>query len=326
MAQAHRLPSGSWRVLAFDEGHRKSFTAETKRQAEYLALQWLTERKEKRDPINRTVADMMDRYIEERTNILSPTTTSNYRRIQRLYFKDIQGKKVAELSASDVQMEVNKMAATLSPKTIRNAVGFLQSACDIRFKLTLPKKEKHIYQTPGVQGIKTILGQTKDTNIEVPVLLALWCGLRLSEIRGLRFDHVFPDRIVIDQAVVDVDGVPTIKGTKTKESTRIVEITPWLYDRIMREKVNGSEYVTTMTGRAIYARFRKLTDNACRFHDLRHANASVMMMLGIPDNVAMERNGWETESIYKKTYAQVASESRRESAQKLNIFFQSLVN
>lgn len=325
MAQAHKLPSGSWRVLAFDEGHRKSFTAETKRQAEYLALQWLTERKEKRNPVNRTVADMMDRYIEERSNILSPTTITGYRCIRRQYFQDLMDRKVSDLSASDVQMEINKMAATLSPKSIRNAVGFLNSSCDLHFKLTLPKKEKKIYKTPGVEGIKHIIAKTKGSDIEVPVLLAVWCGLRMSEIRGLRFDHVFPDRIVIDQAIVDVDGVPVVKGTKTKESTREIEIIPWLYERIMREK-NGGEYVTEMKGQMIYAHFKKLTDNACRFHDLRHANASVMMMLGVPDNVAMERGGWETESIYKKTYAQAMEESRKESNRKINSFFYALVN
>lgn len=325
MAKAHQLPSGQWRCQPFAKGKRGNIIADSKLEAEYLAEQWRKNTIETTKPENRTVAEMMDRYIEERSNILSPTTIIGYRRIRRLYFRDILDRKVSDLTASDVQLEINKMAADLSPKTIRNAVGFLNSACDFRFRLTLPQKEKKIYNTPGVQGIKKIIDQTRGSEIEVPTLLALWCGLRLSEIRGLRWDHVFPDRIVIDQAIVDVDGVPTIKGTKTKESTRVIEISPWLYNRIMRDK-NESDYVTILSGQAIYKRFRKLTDGICRFHDLRHANASVMMMLGIPDNVAMERNGWETESIYKKTYAQVASESRRESVQKLNIFFQGLVN
>ena len=326
MAKAHQLPSGRWRIQPYANGQRTSIVANSEAEANYLAEQWQKGIIESLKPENRTVATMMERYIKERTNILSPTTISGYRRIQRLYFQNIKDKKVGQLTASDVQIEVNTMAAKLSPKTIRNAVGFLSAACDLRFKLTLPKKEKIFYKTPGVRGIKTILNQTKGTSIEVPVLLALWCGLRLSEIRGLRFDHVFSDHIVIDQAIVDVDGVPTIKGTKTKESTRIIDINPWLYNRIVQEKSNDSDYVTTLSGQAIYKRFRRQTGGVCRFHDLRHANASVMIMLGIPDNFAMERNGWETESIYKKTYGQVLPESREESNKALNDFFQGLVN
>lgn len=324
MPKAKKLPSGMWRCQASVNGERRSFTAFTAKEAELMALEWQTGKKEKRNPGNVTVDDMLTEYIGQRTNIVSPSTIDGYRKIQRLYFADIKDKKIAKLTEADVQNEINKMAKTLSPKTIRNAYGLLRSATKIDFDITLPKKRKTAYRTPNIAGIRYILEQTANTPIEVPVLLALWCGLRLSEIRGLKWSKVFPDHIVIDTAIVDVDGVPTEKSTKTTESDRVIEIPKYIYEKIMSQP-QSTEYVTNLSGHAIYQRFQRLTGNICRFHDLRHANASVMMMLGIPDNVAMARGGWETESIYKKTYAQTLEESTREANNIIDNYFTTLL-
>lgn len=324
MPKAKKLPSGMWRCQASVNGERRSFTAFTAKEAELMALEWQTGKKEKRNPGNVTVNDMLTEYIEQRTNIVSPATIDGYRKIQRLYFADIKDKKISKLTEADVQNEINKMAKTLSPKTIRNAYGLLRSATKIDFEITLPKKRKTAYRTPNIAGIRYILEQTTNTPIEVPVLLALWCGLRLSEIRGLKWSKVFPDHIVIDTAIVDVDGVPTEKSTKTTESDRVIEIPKYIYEKIMSQP-HKTEYVTNLSGHAIYQRFQRLTGNICRFHDLRHANASVMMMLGIPDNVAMARGGWETESIYKKTYAQTLEESAKEANNIIDNYFTTLL-
>ena len=323
MAKAKKLPSGMWRVQASFNGERRSFTDFTAKGAELQALEWQAGKRKGRNPDNVTVADALERYISARENILSPTTISLYRMYQRLYFKSINRIRVSKLTADDVQREINDLAATLSPKSVRNIYGLLKAATEIEFKIALPQKKKPKTKTPSVAEIKMILEKTKGTTIEVPVLLALWCGLRMSEIRGLRWDHVFPDRIVIDRAIVDVDGVPTLKGTKTEGSERVIEISPYLYQKI-QQAPHISEYVTTMNGKNIHHKFVRCTGHICRFHDLRHANASVMMMLGVPDNVAMERGGWETESIYKKTYADIFDEERKKANRKIDAFFEDI--
>lgn len=47
MAKAEKLPSGNWRCRAYDRKTktRKSFTASTRSEAEYLAREWLTGRR-----------------------------------------------------------------------------------------------------------------------------------------------------------------------------------------------------------------------------------------------------------------------------------------
>lgn len=61
------------------------------------------------------------------------------------------------------------------------------------------------------------------------------------------------------------------------------------------------------------------------FHDLRHMNASVMLALGVPDKYAMERGGWETDSIMKSVYQNTFSSERLMVDKKIDDYFNALV-
>jgi hypothetical protein len=77
---AKKLPSGNWRAQAFKiidgERVRKSFTAPSKAEAEFLASEWVTRTTEtKKMP---TIAEVVDSYIKHREAVLSPSTTRTY--------------------------------------------------------------------------------------------------------------------------------------------------------------------------------------------------------------------------------------------------------
>ena len=57
------------------------------------------------------------------------------------------------------------------------------------------------------------------------------------------------------------------------------------------------------------------------FHDLRHLNASVMLMLGVPDKYAMERGGWSTTSTLKNVYQETFSDERRIYDDRIDDYF-----
>ena len=61
------------------------------------------------------------------------------------------------------------------------------------------------------------------------------------------------------------------------------------------------------------------------FHDLRHLNASIMLMLGIPDKYAMERGGWSTNSTLKAVYQHTFSEERKIVDEKIDSYFNSII-
>ena len=61
------------------------------------------------------------------------------------------------------------------------------------------------------------------------------------------------------------------------------------------------------------------------YHDLRHLNASVMLMLGVPDKYAMERGEWSTDNILKNVYQQTFSAERVRFDEIIDGYFSSVI-
>jgi len=85
MAKAKKLPSGQWRALVYShtdivEGKKvrryESFTAEKSKEAEYMAAEFKLKRERNKNPLNKTVGEAIDEYIDTKTNVLSPSTVS----------------------------------------------------------------------------------------------------------------------------------------------------------------------------------------------------------------------------------------------------------
>ena len=94
MGNAKKLPSGKWRCRArftdIDGSYKsKSFTANTKKEAEHQASLFLMEHEHNAKPANRTLGELADAYIENRSNLLSPTTVVSYKKIRRTAFQSI---------------------------------------------------------------------------------------------------------------------------------------------------------------------------------------------------------------------------------------------
>ena len=95
MATAKKLPSGAYRCLIFigkdANGKRqyKSFTAGTKKEAEYLASQYLIEAdQKKKQKSERLFCDELESYITGKEAVLSPSTIKGYKNIQRMLKRD----------------------------------------------------------------------------------------------------------------------------------------------------------------------------------------------------------------------------------------------
>lgn len=63
----------------------------------------------------------------------------------------------------------------------------------------------------------------------------------------------------------------------------------------------------------------------CLFVCFRHLNASIMLLLGIPDKYAMERGGWSTPNTLKSVYQHTFSEERRQVDAKIDDFFNGIL-
>lgn len=334
MAKPKLLPSGKWRIRIYDNDLKKqiSFTSTQegrlgKAEVELAASEYLLGKKQKLKT-GKTVGECIDEYIDSKENVLSPTTINSYRRNKINNLFELCDILLSQLKESDIQKHINKLSLSKSPKTVRCAYGLLTATLNIFapemvLRVTLPKPIKHIKQLPTAENVlKTIIG----TEIELPCMLAMWLGLRMSEIRGLKKSDIKENVLTIHSVIVTVNGEHIEKKhTKTVESTRQVEIPEYIMD-LINKLPEEQEYLTTLSGQALYKRFTRLLKNNgieehMTFHDLRHMNASIMLALGVPDKYAMERGGWSSPNIMKSVYQHTFSKERRAVDKKIDEHF-----
>ena len=324
------LPSGRWRCQIMVDGRRIDVIEDDPAVAHAKALAVKVGLLEEAKPVQAlTVGEAIDRYIESKDAVLSPATVAGYRRIRENALQAVMSIRLGELTQERVQRAVNQMARDKSPKSVRNAHGLLSAALaeyrpDMVLRTTLPQKQKYDASIPSDEDIGKIMQAAAGTDMELPILLAVWLGLRVSEIRGLTWSCVSDGIIHIKQAIVEGENGPEIKGTKTYSGDRRLRLPTYLADLIAVQP-HIDDHIIHMSGQAIYKRFTRMCEKAglphFRFHDLRHANASVMLALGVPDKYAMERMGHATSNMLKTVYQHTMRSKQDEVADMVDDYF-----
>ena len=192
--KAEQLPSGAWRCRVTVNGVTKSFIEPTEKKAITKAMAYRDGAIYESRPENITLNAAIDRYIADRSSILSPSTVRGYRTLQANRFQSIIEMPVAKISTQAVQRALNEDAKTVSPKTIKNAIGLISGVLgyyNVEIgKLTMPEQQKQEKQIYTQDQLRILLDAIRGTDIELVVLLAAWLGLRRSEILALRWDAI----------------------------------------------------------------------------------------------------------------------------------------
>lgn len=324
MAKAKKLPSGSWRVLVFtgtDEKtgkrHYKSFTAPTRRDAEFLAAEF-TAKKKASQSVDLKLSEAYQKYIEIKSNTISPTTLREYQHAASRDFPELMRIRLSQLTQERVQSAVNIMAASHSPKSVRNAHGLLSAvlrmyAPGMHLSTRLPQKKRADIHVPIQSEIDTLIKSIAGTELEKAVLLAAFGSLRRSECCALLRSDISGDTITIDKAMVwTSDREWTIKQPKSAAGYRDIKLPKFVIERIT---AGECERIVNLVPTTVTNYFRKAVAAAglphMRFHDLRHYQASVLHAMGVPDKYIMERGGWKTDSTLKNIYQHTMSDRRK---------------
>lgn len=330
--KAVKLPSGSWYVNVMVKGKRLSITAPTKREAENEAAAIKSGAKAmSHAPLSVTQA--LDRYIDSKSAVLSPATVAGYRRIQKNLFGPIADYMLSGLTQEQVQRWVNQLVKQgKKPKTVSNAHGLLSAVIgayrpEMVLRTTLPQKVKPEISIPTEAELSAIFEMAKGTKYELPIMLAVWMGLRASEIRGLRWEDINGEYITVKRAIVEGESGPVEKGTKTFSGTRTLHLPPYLAD-LIRQQDHAQDHIVTLSGHAMYNGFGRICEKAgvphFRFHDLRHMNASVMLAAGIPNKYAQERIGHATDNMLKTVYQHTIQEEQKKYSDEIDQRFEVL--
>lgn len=356
MAKAKQLPSGSWRVQVYAgkdaAGKRQylSFTALTKKEAEYQALQWQLHYKEvSRDSSTMTLAEAMEKYIKSKDSILSPSTIRGYEGIRKNYLKGIMDLKLNRLTPQLIQQAINEEAKpytdakgrkrTRTPKTIRNIHGLLSAVLaeyypSLTLHTTLPQKEVKEQKILEPDQIATLLTAVEGDAMELPVLMGVWLCMRASEIMALTWDCVdFGQKtLTIKKARVrDKNNHWVDKTTKTTGSTRTINVPDYIVDKLKAARAASDEdRVAPFTNQGLYGRLKTILKRNglpdIRFHDLRHTAASVMLTLNVPDKYAQARGGWATNHTMKAVYQHTMASKRSAVDSAIDSYYDRLLS
>ena len=344
MANARKLPSGRWNVQVYDKesGKRMSFTEGTKRKAEYAALEWQLEKKRK-EKVGMTVGEAIEKYIDGRRGVISPSTIYGYEKIQKYYLDpDFASIPLSSLTQSMVQAEIKRLSNKVSPhthkkysaKTIHNYHGLISGALgefmrDFELDTSLPEVQKKFIELPSVEDV---MNAVHGTDIELTAMLAMWLSLSISEIRGINVKNIKDGILTIRETVVQVDGEAVHKAaTKEFDRARKLAIPNYIMGLIEKSPayIAGEGYLETRSNQAVLFRFKRVLKKhgieGMTFHQLRHMNASVMDMLKVPSKYAQERGGWKTDYVMKRVYQHTFSKEREAVDQKIDSFFDNIV-
>lgn len=340
MPIAKQLPSGSWRTRVYvgtSGGVRKyeSFVAPTKEESELLAAQHKIQLKHQRVEASKpaeermTVFDAITQYIESNRGVLSPTTVRRYLKDRDKFFPGIMQTRLCDLRQTDIQNAVSVDSKKYAAKSIHCAHGLLSSSLgvalpDFQLKTNLPQIPEPDVVVPEDDEIRKLLTRVAGTKMEVAILLGGCVGLRKSEICGLKVEdiNVKLSTIKILRVIVkDDEGKWIVKPRpKTKKSKREIEIAPFIIQKMLALPRDG-DFILGYVPDTISKNFIDLRNELkidCRFHDLRHYNASIMLALGVPDKYAMERMGYSTSTTLKKVYQHIMTGKRKEVAATVN--------
>lgn len=337
--KATKLPSGNWRCRAYDKQTKKckSFTAPTRKEAEYLAAEWLNEKSSHKRISDETVRQCVQNYIKSKENILSPSSVRGYYIILNNSIEEIAGIKLCDLTERDLQSWVNGNATHYKPKSVKSQFGLVvaslrQAKVSLDFSsIILPRIPKSEKKIPTEEEIATILRMIEGTSVELPVTIAVTLGLRQSEIAALKWSDYDGKSLNIHAAVVpDKHSKFVYKPTtKSEASTRKLEVDGILKLRLDKAE-HTSEFISPMLPSSVLRKFNHLCDKngLPRFtmHEQRHGNASMMLAKGVPDKYAMKRLGQSSPSMVKEIYQHLYESKENEVAQTMTATYDDIYN
>ncbi len=128
----------------------------------------------------------------------------------------------------------------------------------------------------------------------------------------------------------DKDNKFIVKGTKTTNSKIKVSLPVYISEILDNTPHNSNKdfiiKMRTETARRHLQRICKANGlSIIRLHDLRHVNASIMLLLGTPQKYAMERGGWSSSQTMEKIYQHPFQDEKKQVDENINDFISNLI-
>jgi integrase len=298
-----------------------------------------------------TVERFLTKWLEQTVRPkVRPVTLVSYATIVRLHLiPELGAVRLSRLTPADVQGLLNrKMVAGLSPRRVEYIRGVLRQALGHAVKWGLlqrnvvdltdrPRPTRQDLRPLDAQQALVFLHSVRGDRLEALYHLALALGMRQGELLGLRWDDVDLERgfVRVRRSLVRIGGQFVLTEPKTDRSARRLPLPSTLMETLRAHKRRQTEeqlaapawggwdlVFTTPSGQPLHSKsvtkaFQAHVDAAGlprqRFHDLRHACASLLMAQGVHPRVVMEVLGHATITTTMNTYTHVTEATQREA-------------
>jgi len=287
-----------------------------------------------------------------------PSTFSSYASIVRLHLEPGLGHlPLARLSPQQVQAFLNAESTSgLSPRSVameravlRGALGRAERWGFVTrnvAKLAEPPRLPRRQVTPlSPEQARIFLEAIRGDRLEALYLVALGVGLRQGEILGLSWSDINLEAgtLTVRHALQRVEGKLILVEPKSLTSHRTVALPALVHEALRAHRIRQLEerlgagarwhddprdlvFVSTvgtpLDGITVTRRFQALLKAAGlphqRFHDLRHACASLMLTQGVAARIVMETLGHSQISLTLGTYSHVSPALGRAAAERMN--------
>jgi integrase len=204
-----------------------------------------------------------------------------------------------------------------------------------------PKPRRREMHFLTEQETAAMLRAAENTDLHLPLLIAVATGVRRGELLGLRWADVDLDAktITVNQTLQEAYGQIALKEPKTTRSRRRITLPDLVVEALRVRRAEHAEAVLASgpggtsdlvlpapaggpwwpsNFNRMWMRFKKRQGLEIRFHDLRHTHATQLLRAGIHPKVVSERLGHASIGITLDTYSHVMPGMDEEAAAKID--------
>lgn len=211
---------------------------------------------------------------------------------------------------------------------------------------TLPKKEdkKKIYlDADQCKTLLEIFDKHEKPQLKTAITTLLYTGLRSGELLALRWEDIdFEEGIIsVSKSLARVRGKSILTAPKTKSSERKVKAPPVLMALLKTHKIwqaerrlalgamwkNSGQIFTNQkggyyNGSTLNQQFKKAIKGKglppLHIHDLRHANASLLINAGLPTKVVSDHLGHTNTQTTLNIYTHIFEETKAKATEAIS--------
>ena len=331
-------------------GRQKWYSARTKRLAERLLVEVLSELNKGSpapEPAKMRLGEYLRLWLRDYVEDgVRARTGDGYRTIvNRHLIPKLGGVRLGELTAAHIReyqakalregrvdgrgglsAQTVKHHRTVLSETLNQAVTWGLVSRNVAQAVKAPRVRRHEPRFLTMDEIERVLSAARDTRYHTAIHLALYSGLRRSEICGLRWQDVDLEtgELSVAQVMVRIGNgrgivIEEPKNDFSRRSIRLSEAPI----RVLRERkaeAGPEDLIMNLSPDALSWGLVKVAKSAgfeVSLHDLRHTHASLLIRAGVPMKVVQERLGHASILTTMDLYAHIMPGMQQDAAQKL---------